>query len=78
MACGKKLLHSLVMRAQMLWYIFPDSMRLKNVFKGVCVVSNYAVGLVETVCGVDAHYGKKRDPEDLLRCLHYLLQGLAI
>lgn len=50
--------------------LFPNSMKLKSVFKGVCVVSNYAVGLAEIVCGVDGHDGKKRDPDDLLCCLY--------
>lgn len=72
--CGKKLLHSLAVRAQMLCYLFPDAGGWRVGVRGVCDRPQWLWGCS---CCVSFHDGGKRDPDDLPSCPHYPLKGLA-
>lgn len=77
MVCRKKLLHSLVVRTQMLWYLFPDGRRVKGVCDGFVGSPTMLLALrLQRVVYMSVTEG--RDPNDLFSCNHYPLQGLAI
>ena len=62
----------------MLRDLWPDGSRVKGPCEGVCGVIHNAGCYADASCGVDVYDGGKRDPDDLLSCPHYPLQGFAI